>query len=57
MLTTLFSCEKEDQKLQKEIVNGVSDSQAFREGKFKKEIIISDASGINQAFYAIYSDD
>lgn len=57
VLTTLFSCEKEDQKLQKEIVNGVSDSQAFREGKFKKEIIISDASGSNQAFYAIYSDD
>jgi hypothetical protein len=27
------------------------------EGKFKEEIIVSDESGRNQAFYAIYSDD
>jgi hypothetical protein len=55
--TTLMSCEKEEQKPSKEINNEISDSQAQNDGKFKKEIIVTDASGNNQAFYAIYSDE
>src|SRR6056297_2170968 len=57
VIATLMSCEKEEQNLQKEINDEISDSQAQNDGKFKKEIIVTDASGNNQAFYAIYSDD
>lgn len=57
VIITLMSCEKEEQNLLKKNNNEISDSQAQNEGKFKKEIIVTDASGNNQAFYAIYSDD
>lgn len=57
VIATLMSCEKEEQNLQTEISNEISDSQVQNDGKFKKEIIVTDASGNNQAFYAIYSDD
>ncbi|MFW6369888.1 MAG: hypothetical protein ACOC10_01630, partial [Bacteroidota bacterium] len=57
VFVTLLSCEKEEQSLQTEISTEISDSQVQNDGKFKKEIIVTDASGNNQAFYAIYSDD
>ncbi len=50
-----MSCEKEEYVPVKQ-----ENSQASKfesEGKFKEEMIVTDESGRNQAFYAIYSDD
>lgn len=52
---TFMSCQKEE--ISTNPGNEISDSQAQNEGKYKKEIIVTDESGKNQAFYAIYSDD
>lgn len=57
VIMTFMSCEKEEQILQKEIGGGISNSTVQDDGKFKKEIIVTDESGQNQAFYVIYSDD
>ncbi len=56
-LITFMSCGKEESILQKEVGTETSNSIAQSDGKFKKEIIVTDESGKNQAFYAIYSDD
>ena len=56
-ILALMSCEKEIQVLESEAPVEILKSQFQNEGKFKKEIIVTDDSGKNQAFYAIYSDD
>lgn len=53
LIVMSMSCQKEEQVLLTE----VSNSMAQSDGKFKKEIIVTDESGKNQAFYVIYSDD
>lgn len=35
----------------------MSDATAFQEGAFKREIVVTDESGKNTAYYAIYCDD
>ncbi len=57
LVITFVSCKKEEQVLQKEVGKEISDSKIQNDGKFKKEIIVTDESGVNQAFFAIYSDD
>ncbi|MCD6111936.1 MAG: hypothetical protein J7J86_01565 [Bacteroidales bacterium] len=57
VIITFISCEKEEQILQKEVGTEISNSTEQSDGKFKKEIIVTDESGKNQAFYVIYSDD
>ena len=57
LFLAFVSCEKEEKNLQNEIGNIVSNSMANSEGLFKKEIVVTDESGKNSAFYAIYSDD
>jgi hypothetical protein len=47
----LVGCEQ--YKFNKEISNSNEDS----EGLYKKEILVTDGTGENKAFYAIYSDD
>lgn len=56
LFLALVSCEKEEKNLQNEIGNVVSNSMANSEGLFKKEIVITDESGKNSLFIAIYSD-
>ncbi len=48
----VVGCKKEVGK-SKEMSNAYEDA----EGLFKKEIVVSDKSGKNKAFYAVYSDD
>jgi hypothetical protein len=49
----ITSCEKEMQP-----PGDIPDqSDAYSEGRYEKEIIVTDESGKNQAFYTIYSDD
>lgn len=57
VVITFMSCEKEEQVPQKKVGKEISDSKVQSDGKFKKEIIVTDESGVNQAFYVIYSDD
>ncbi|MFA6925013.1 MAG: hypothetical protein WC223_12275 [Bacteroidales bacterium] len=56
------SCKKEGKQVQTAIpVNNASsrnyDVNADSQGKFKKEITVTDESGQNTAFFAVYSDD
>lgn len=53
----LMSCEKQEEVVLNDTVTDVSNSMAQNDGKFKKEIAVTDESGKNTAFYAIYSDD
>ena len=56
LLLALMSCEKEEKNLQNEIGNKVSNSMYISEGLFKNEIVVTDESGKNSLFIAIYSD-
>lgn len=50
------SCEK-DEKNVIESTSEVSCSETLSDGKYLKEIVVTDETGKNQAFYAIYSND
>jgi hypothetical protein len=56
LFLALVSCEKEEKNLQNEIGNKVTNSMYTSEGLFKNEIVITDESGKNSLFIAIYSD-
>jgi len=61
ILVVMVSCKKEEQTLTKQqiipINNQPSNSTVVNEKKFSKEIIVSDESKQNTAFYRIWSDD
>jgi hypothetical protein len=50
------SCEKDETNVIESKVE-VSCSEALSDGKYLKEIVVTDETGKNQAFYAIYSND
>jgi hypothetical protein len=55
------SCEKENANTNETQIisngNEMSNSNIISEGKYKREIVVSDKDNNNRVFYAIYSDD
>lgn len=56
IVTISFSCQKEEipNEQNNQNVSVFSDND---EGEFKKEVVVTDESGNNTAFYRVYSDD
>jgi len=57
LIFSLMSCDKEEQVSFEKTNEQISNSLSNNEGTFKEDIVITDESGKNSAFFAVYSDD